>query len=282
MRPRSLALVALVALVACGSGHPRCELPPRLLGPTQPFLWRVQRAGGPVVWLYGTIHNGSAGDVPPAAWRALDSAPLFVSELGDSEPDPVQAGELARVKSGKGLDQLLPESDWYDLRDALEGRVREDDLRRTRPWFAMTQLMMQIAPPPSPTMDFALARRAREHHISIAQLESWRDQLIALDAAVQVADLQQAIHTRRTMECTLSKMLALYATGDLAAMEKLLVVEGTASLLAPRNQRWFPQLENYLADRGAFVAVGLGHLTGTDGLPAMFERAGATVERVAP
>jgi len=283
MRFGLFAVLALVAWAACGSQPPRCDLPPRPTGPTQPFLWRVQRAGGPTVWLYGTVHNGGEHDVAPAAWRALDSSPLFVSELGDSEPDPEQARKLARVWDGKGLDQLLPTSDWYDLRDALEGRVKEDDLRRARPWFAMTQLMAQLSPPPSPTMDFALARHARERHISIAQLESWRDQLAALDAAVGVSDLQQALHARRTMGCALSSMLVTYATGDLPAMEKLLVVEGTASLLAPRNQRWFPQLEKYLGEGGgAFVAVGLGHLVGNAGLPAMFERAGATVERVAP
>lgn len=272
----------LALLVACGSAQPHCELPPRPTAPTQPFLWRVERGDGPILWLYGTIHNGGAADVPPAAWRALESSALFVSELGDSEPDPEQIGTLARVASGKGLDQLLPADDWYDLRDALEGRVREDDLRRARPWFAMTQLMSQISPAPSPTMDFALAKRARDHHIGVAQLETWHDQLAALDAAVSVADLQQALHARRTMGCTLSSMLVTYATGDLPAMQKLLLVEGTASLLAPRNQKWFPQLEGYLADKGAFVAVGLGHLAGDDGLPALFARAGASVERVAP
>src|SRR5678815_4648961 len=168
-----------------------------------------------------------------------------------------------------------------DRRDALEGRVREDDLRRARPWFAMTQLMSRVSPAPSPTMDVALAKRARDRNIGVAQLETWRDQLTALDAAVGVADLQQALHARRTMGCTLSSMLVTYATGDLPAMQKLLLVEGTASLLAPRNQKWFPQLDAYLTGKGAFVAVGLGHLSGDDGLPAMFARAGASVERVA-
>jgi uncharacterized protein len=276
-----MRLWLLALLVACGGSQPHCELPARPTAPTQPFLWRVQRGDGPILWLYGTVHNGGTADVAPAAWRALDSSTLFVSELGDSEPDPGLAGELARVKSGKGLDQLLPADDWYDLRDALEGRVREDDLRRARPWFAMTQLMSKMSPAPSPTMDFALAKHARDRNIGVAQLESWRDQLAALDAAVGVADLQQALHARHTMGCALSTMLVTYATGDLPAMQKLLLVEGTASLLAPRNQKWLPQLESYLTDKGAFVAVGLGHLAGDDGLPALFARAGASVERVA-
>ena len=84
------------------------------------------------------------------------------------------------------------------------------------------------------------------------------------------------------MGCALSRMLVTYATGDLPAMQKLLLADNAASLLAPRNERWFPQLAGYLADRGAFVAVGLGHIAGDSGLVAMFERAGATVQRAAP
>ena len=282
MRSWLFALVA-VAVGACGGSAAHCDPPPRTtVGPAQPFLWRVQRGDGPIVWLYGTIHNAGGEAVPPAAWRALESAPLFVSELGDSEPDPQQIADLVRVKAGKGLDQLLPPDDWYDLRDALEGQVREDVLARSRPWFAMTQLMKRISPPPDPSMDFALAKRARTRHIAIAQLESWQDQLAALDASVTVADLQQAIHARKTMGCALSNMLVTYTTGDLPAMQKLLVIEGSATLLAPRNERWFPHLTGYLADRGAFVAVGLGHIAGDSGLIAMFERAGARVERAAP
>jgi uncharacterized protein YbaP (TraB family) len=51
------------------------------------------------------------------------------------------------------------------------------------------------------------------------------------------------------------------------------------ALLAERNRRWLPQIERYLAGGGAFVAVGLGHLLGGAGLPAMLAHAGYAVER---
>jgi uncharacterized protein YbaP (TraB family) len=277
---RRIALVfALLAPVACGGTQPTCQLVPRPAAMASPFLWKVQRAGGPVVWLYGTIHNAGATDVPAAAWAALESSPRFVSELGDREPDPDQAGELARLPSGKGLDAQLPADDWYDLRDALRGTVKEDDLKRARPWFAMTRLSARLAPSPSPTMDDALAARAREHELPVDNLESWDVQLAALADAVTIKDLQQAIHARRTMRCELDQMRAFYATGDLAIMERILVEGQSATLLEQRTQVWLGKLEPYLATGGAFVAVGLGHLAGPHGLPAMLVRAGYTVER---
>src|SRR5262249_50838906 len=154
----------------------------------------------------------------------------------------------------------LPASDWWDLRDALRGVVDEDALKRARPWFAMSQLTAAMAPSPRPTMDVALAKRARERAIPVDALETWEEQLTALDAAVTIADLQQAIRARKQMRCSVDEILAAYAAGDLAAMGQLLGVQQSETLLATRNRKWLPQLERYLAARGAFVAVGVSHL----------------------
>jgi uncharacterized protein YbaP (TraB family) len=278
---RALAALAALALAACGASRPACEIAAAHEPHGAPFLWRVQRGEGPVLWLYGTFHNGHAR-VPPAAHAALESAAHFASELGDTDPDPEQLRERARLPRGKGLDALLPAGDWWDLRDALRGVVAEDVLARARPWFAMTQLTSVMAPSPRLTMDVALAQRARERKIPVDALETWEQQLTALDAAVTLADLQQAIHERKTMRCSIERLLTAYAAGDLDAMGQLLGVAQSETLLAARNRRWLPALERYLAARGAFVAVGVSHLAGAQGLPAMLARAGYTVERARP
>ncbi|HWO18137.1 MAG TPA: TraB/GumN family protein [Kofleriaceae bacterium] len=277
----ALALAALAALAACGASRPACEVTAAPAPPGAPFLWRVQRGEGPVLWLYGTFHNGHAR-VPPAAHAALESAAHFASELGDAEPDPEQLRELSRLPRGKGLDALLPASDWWDLRDALRGVVAEPVLARARPWFAMTQLTSTMAPSPRPTMDVALARRARERKLPVDALETWAEQLTALDAAVTLADLQQAIRERAAVRCSVERILAAYAAGDLDAMGRLLGGAQSETLLAARNRKWLPQLERYLAARGAFVAVGVSHMAGAEGLPALLARAGYAVERAPP
>lgn len=274
-----LAAVVVVA-TACGPKPPVCGVVARMEPQGAPFLWRVQREGGPVLWLYGTFHHGRAR-VPEAAKAALEEAAQFASELGDREIDADKLRELARIERGKGLDQLLESDDWWDLRDALQGVIKEDELKRARPWFAMSQLTSTVAPSPRPTMDVALAKRARERGIPVDALESWEEQLRALDAAVKVADLQEAIRARKTMRCSIEGMLGAYAAGDLEVMGRLLGVEQSETLLAARNRRWLPRLERYLAAKGAFVAVGVSHLAGAQGLPAMLERAGYGVARAA-
>jgi hypothetical protein len=271
---RALWILAFVA--ACAHPAP-CELSPS--GPAgPPFLWRVQK-GGATLWLFGTIHNAGTADIPPAALAALGSAKRFVSELGDVEPDKDKLHDLAAIPSGPGLDQLLPDDDWYDLRDALRGKIKEDSLRRVRPWYAMSLLTAVESKLPDVVMDTALANRAHEARLPIDHLESWEQQMGALVDGVTIADVQETLHTRKTIGCSLERLRASYLRGDTAEMTRLLVVHPNGPLLAARNARWLPQLEAYLAGDGAFVAVGLGHLLGDAGIVATLRTAGYSVER---
>ena len=272
----ALARLALIAVVACGSPQPRCELPKAAHG--APFLWRVQKGDGPVLWLYGTIHDAGLDAVPAPALAAMDAAPRFASELGDQEPDVDAVRELTHLPRGPGLDQQLGDDDWWELRDALLGVIKEDDLRRVRPWYAMTLLSSHATPTRGPSMDDELAKRA--HDKPIDHLETWRDQLTALDGVVVLDDLREAIHAHRTMRCELAQMRATYDAGDLDGMARLLIVPRIAPrLVYARNDRWLPELEHMLADHGGFVAVGLAHLIGDHGLPELLARAGYTVTR---
>jgi len=271
--------ILVVFLVACSGAARTCPIVPPPTAPTQPFLWRAQK-GEAVIWLYGTIHNAGSDDVPQVAWEALQASPKVVSELGDTAPDPATTVDLARLPPGKGLDQQLPAGDWYDLRDALRGSVKEADLARARPWFALARLSAKLAPSPSPTMDFAIVKRARTRGKPVEALESWDVQLKALADTITIIDLQQALHERTTLRCSLDNMKAIYETGDLPAMTALLVIPQTHNLVVDRTRAWLPKIEALAANRGGFVAVGLAHLAGDAGLPALLAQAGYTVARV--
>ena len=270
-------IVLLVMALGCAGLQRPCAVPQLPHG--APFLWKVQRGDGPVVWLYGTIHDGGA-TIPDAATRALDGATRFASELGDARADPEVVRRLARIERGEGIDQQLPMTDWGDLRDALSGVLREEDLRRARPWFAMSLLSSHAVRARGPSMDDVLRRRARGHGLPVDALETWEAQVTALDHVVGIADLRDTIHARATLDCDLRRLDAIYDAGDVAAIEPMLVIPRTAeTVLWARNRAWLPRLEGYLGDGGAFVAVGLGHLLGEQGLVQLLVRAGYTVTR---
>jgi uncharacterized protein YbaP (TraB family) len=275
------AFVLLLALVACASKPPACPVMPAVTQGSA-FLWKVHKGDGPTLWLYGTVHDISLAGVPPAALWALDGSKRFASELGDADPDPEMIRELSRYRSGQGIDQTLPEEDWYDLRDTLAGSIKEDALRRARPWYALILLNKKVSPDKPTSMDVDLGKRAKNRKLPVDALETWKEQMTALDAVVTVADLSEAIRARDQMRCESERMRTAYTTGDLELMTALLLVPRTAeALLWARNRAWMPKLEAYAAPTGggAFVAVGLGHMLGDNGLPALLARAGYTVER---
>lgn len=274
-----IAVIAL-AIAACAPKPPVCPALP-VVAQGQPFLWKVHRDTGPTLWLYGTVHDVALAGVPAPALAALDGAKVFASELGDVEADPDTVRDLTRYKSGLGIDQTLPDGDWYQLRDTLIGTIKEDSLRRVRPWYALILLNNKVSPNKPVAMDTDLAKRAREAKLPVEALETWAAQMTALDTVVTVKDLSEALHASGVMHCEVDRLAVAYRTGDLELMTALLIVPRTSEpLLWARNRAWQPKLVGYLAAEGAFVAVGLGHMLGDNGLPAMLARAGYTVERV--
>jgi hypothetical protein len=273
-------LLVLSLVAACGGKRAACPaLPVVAQGPA--FLWKVHKANGPTLWLFGTIHDIGLAGVPPQVLAALDGAGVFASELGQDAPLPDNFYELSHYASGPGIDQQLSSDDWYDLRDTLLGTVKEDDLRRMRPWLAMIKLNNKVSPGKPAAMDGELGKRAQQHRVPVEALETWAQQIAALDKAVTVPDLADVIHARNAMHCEVDRLAVAYRTGDLDVMTQLLVVPRTADvLLWSRNRAWLPELEGYLAAKGAFVAVGLGHMLGEHGLPALLAADGFTVERV--
>lgn len=270
--------LALIVLVACGGTAANCPLPP-VPATTQPLLWKAQKDAGPIVWLYGTIHTAGADDVPAVAWAALDGSPKVVTELGDAEADPDKTRKLIRLE-GKGLDQLLPSDDWYDLRDALRGSVKEADLARMRPWLAIVKLNAKVSPAPTPNMDTAIGKRARSKEKPLEPLESIDVQLTALADAITIADLQQEIRNRKTLACANGSLQATYRAGDLPGLTTRLLLPQTHALVVDRNKAWIPKVEALFASGGGFVAVGVAHLLGDEGLPALLTKTGYTVARV--
>ncbi len=277
---RSLAVLVVWWLAACAPKPPACPALP-VVAQGQPFLWKVHKDAGPTLWLYGTVHDVALAGVPAPALSALDGAKVFASELGDVEADPETIRELSRYQSGLGIDQTLPADDWYALRDALIGTIKEDSLRRVRPWFAMILLNNKVSPNKPVAMDTDLAKRARRKKLPVEALETWTEQMTALDKVVTVKDLSEVIHARDAMHCEVDRLAVAYRTGDVELMTSLLLVPRTSeALLWTRNRAWQPKLVTYLSAEGAFVAVGLAHMLGDNGLPAMLARAGYTVERV--
>lgn len=120
-------------------------------------------------------------------------------------------------------------------------------------------------------------------------LETLEDQLNVFDTLSfkeQEALLLEVLQNGQTQEKQFVQMVKSWHQGNLAGMERFVETfkaypKYYQAILVKRNHNWVPQIEAFLKDtKNYFVVVGVAHLPGEDGLIALLEKKGYTLERV--
>jgi uncharacterized protein YbaP (TraB family) len=269
-RGRSCLLLAL--LVACAGQTPCKRAYPDPATRGAPFLWTATR-GEQQVTLLGSYHAASGGDVPDTAWAALDGAAVFMAEL---DPDDEVDEQQLRLPRGQSLEKLLSADDFTELAMLLE--LAPEALAPLKPWVAMALLTQKALGSRPPAMDDALDARARERGLRRVYLESWAEQIAALDATVGARDLAAAVHAYSSIRCDVADGRAAYLAGDQAVLDASLGGAQEATLVHVRNAAWLPRIEEQAARGRVLVVAGVAHMFGERGLPAELAARGWHVE----
>ena len=285
---RGLAFAALAALALTSCSKPAA---------VRPALWLVEGPGGQRAWLFGTIHA-----LPqPVDWHSpkIDSALaqsdrllLEVAKLDDDAGTAQVFAGLAESPDLPPLSQRVP----GDLRDDLGTALKQDGfapdaLDRYETWAAA--LMLQNAAMAAGKSDSANGiDRAllRGYAKPVDEFEGAAAQLTIFDRlpeAAQRALLAATLDGPGDDQTEMRKLEQAWAQGNLAMVDTATNADFLHNpdlrdaLLVGRNRAWVTKLTGLLI-RGAhpFVAVGLAHLVGKDGLPAMLSAQGYTVTRL--
>ena len=259
----------------------------------QGLLWKIDKAGVPSSFLYGTIHlaDPAVATPSPSVLAALHVSRRFVLEVLFDE------ATLARVASSM---QAAPPGNLGAAAGAALLREAEKRLAaygvdaasagRLKPWAAWTTLGL---PPGQEStgepLDLRLLSLAREAGLETFGLESLEEQVAVFDATplpAQLALLQEALCFPDIQRAELAATVAAWQREDLAWLLALARQSRSPSeqaltrrLLDERNARMAGRLLPRLRDGGLFVAVGAAHLPGDDGLLAHIARAGYSVTR---
>lgn len=286
---RGLFLAALGALALLG-----CRQPQQV----HPALWQVDGPRGEKAWLLGTIHV-----LPePVDWHspkldgalaAADRIVLEVARIDDDEAVTRTFVELGATPRPSPLRSRVPSEAQTDY-DAYLKRyaIKDDSLAAMDTWAGALVLAQaaqhQAGSDSANGIDRAVKAAARgrpveEFEGADAQLRSFdslpeteqRDLLLTV-----IADTGDVRSQTRQME-------RAWASGDLASIEAettrgmLADPELRAALLTARNRAWLDKLQAMLGKgQRPFVAVGMAHLVGPEGLPAMLSAKGYRVTRV--
>lgn len=263
-----------------------------------PALW-VVRDADTTIYLFGTVHLLRPG----LSWfddgvrKAFDASDELVLELVMPPESQMQAlvTELGTAKSGPPLPDQLPPATAAKLRGELSGLgMSPNALDRTEPWLAAMTLsvlpLRQLGYDDKDGAEQVLSAAARAAGKPILGLETAQQQLGYFDHLSTPAQRQLLATTLDDlprMGAEIDAMVKDWSAGDADALAKLLnedldrTPELKQALLVARNRHWAAWIADRMQRPGTvFVAVGAGHLAGSDSVQAELARRGLKVERV--
>lgn len=261
---------------------------------------------GRVAYLLGTIHVGQASFYPlaPEAQRVLAGADNLVVELdtGANEAFTQAVARHGRYPDGGDIRKRLAPETLARLSDALHAEgVSVASMAHLKPWLIANLLLsMRLEREGfrrSEGVEEQLLTQARRRGIKVVQLESADAQLALFDS---MNDIESERYLRETLDGLADgsvlrkagRIIEAWRTGEPAALDALLP-EATAGgttiadftrrkLLGRRNADMAAHIDTLITHGGGviFVGVGLLHLLGDNGLPALLAQRGYLVERV--
>lgn len=256
------------------------------------FLWRINTEKPS--YLYGTVHSSDSlvSDLPVEVIGALKSSASFHPEL---EFSPENIGRLTAAIFAGGTTDLSK-----DLPPPLWERLLGNAQKAGIPAALLRRIPLQLAPllfttPPNTDfnqiLDVQLYQLAQENGLAMRQLETVDEQIEifrGLGRKEALVFLEEALDEWENGFPTQAKILRLYRSGDLEGLQVFLDDEFARlnlpglgeQLIDRRNHRMAERLLPHLKNGGVFAAVGVGHMSGDEGLIALLARSGFEATRL--
>lgn len=264
----------------------------------EPALWVIRDADS-TLYLMGTVHvlrPGTPWHEGKVEAALAQSKELMLEAAGLDDPAVIQP--LVRTY---GLDPAHPLSGKLSEKDrprvvaaAQAMGLPPQALEPMQPW--LVALTLSMAPvikagyDPKSGVEMSLTGMARAGGWPIAGLETPERQiryLAEMPSQTQVKFLSSTLDDMTSTTEQLDDMVAAWADGDTAELEKIFVTEMKTdypelyeALLVRRNEAWAQVLVEKLKGSGVtFVAVGAGHTVGPDSVQAQLAKLGIHAER---
>ena len=261
----------------------------------KPAMWVVEDADTRI-YMLGTMHALPAG----TDWNrgkvaeAAASADELMLELSPSQLAEAGAVFQALAPRDKPLamEARLPPGALAAYRKLEAGSDFGGD--RLDDWAVLVLMGQKVAAEaelsPADGVESGLTESFRAAGKPISGLESARTQLMlfeTLDPATQRTLLVSAAENADHALADVNAMAAAWSRGDADALAKVVnedvdrVPAARKAIITDRNRRWSGWVKTRMDKPGTvLMAVGAGHLVGTDSVPAMLAADGYKVTRV--
>ena len=271
-----------------------------------PLLWKIERAGRPTSYLFGTVHltDERVTKLSPAVEQALSQSKtvaLEVSDISEKATATViaQSAPLVMFTDGRRLDGLLSGTEYDTVKRIISRSGMPSDLAALfKPWIVTMIMSVSDCERTSiqqgaRVLDMKIAEVGKARGLQVVGLETIPEQLQALAAVPEPqqldmlrASLKFADRTNDMMETLVQLYLERKISAAMPfqiAIAKQVGISNEAfagfqeKLLTERNIKMRTTAEPLLEQGGVFIAIGALHLPGKQGLVALLREAGYTV-----
>jgi uncharacterized protein YbaP (TraB family) len=286
---RALRLAFTVLILGLSAAGPASASPP---------VWVVKSRTATLV-LFGSVHLLPPGLrwEPPKLTRALARADEVWFEIpmgGASNLAAVQAAlKVGLQPAGHTLSAQLSAHDLAHLKRAAQAcGLPIAGLDRLMPWYADVTLSVASYRQAGAMLEEGVERQlAAQVPPSVPQraFETPEQQIGYLASAStedQLASLRETLNELDEGPATYRRLVEAWMSGDARAIQREAVTPMKVqapgvyeSLVVARNHHWLEVIDQRLHGAGeAVVVVGVGHLVGSEGLPALLRARGYKVD----
>jgi hypothetical protein len=282
VRRFSLAILLLMWMVGNANGQ------------ESSLLWKISGNGlEKESYLFGTIHIICKSDflMDERILSAFEKTDKLIMELDMSDPE-LQT-KMQQVSFNPNMKNIEGEME-EPMADALDEfltknyEARLAQLGVLKPFVLSSMVLLKVLPCAEvESYEGFFTKKASEAGITISGLETVEFQAGIFDQIPQDLQLKELgkLVTDEEANKDLEKMMSVYLTEDIEAMDEVMNSEGMMSdyrsiLLDDRNKSWVPKMEEAMKGNSVFVAVGAGHLGGESGVISLLRKAGYSVDPI--
>jgi hypothetical protein len=240
-------------------------------------------------YIFGTIHTMPKEDfeMPKKVMDALKSCEKIALEIdmNMTMSEKIELAKMTMLPNGETLKKYMTDSSYNKLKsycmDSLAWKeTKFDQYAHMKPFF-FSSLVLQEKIGKQKSFEMEFQKLAKKNDKPLMGLETVMYQMETIDR-ISIKDQIQFMDDFSNMS-EFDVMFDLYLKEDISGLYTLIssetdmLPEFNHWFLDVRNANWIPVIEKEIRQQTTFIAVGAGHLGGTNGVLELLKKQGYSV-----
>ncbi|MCA1762315.1 MAG: TraB/GumN family protein [Cryomorphaceae bacterium] len=257
------------------------------------LLWKVEGKGIKTSHLFGTVHMlpKEKFELKDKVKAAISESDVMVMELDFSDPNiSMQMMNSAMMTGDETVGDFLSEDQFRILDSILiqTAGVSLMAVQKLKPFMISSMLIQRFVGSEPASFEGTLTQMAMSDSMPIIGLETVAEQMAVFDSIsyrTQARGLIELIEDEDEVIALYDELIEAYRSEDLNALYDLILQEMHSPeeegfMLTKRNKAWIGDIGEIAKEDRAFIAVGAGHLAGSEGVIELLRVAGYRVSPV--